>query len=314
MSAKLIFIILAFSFLNSAVARPKVGILKSIYGNDDRYNVSDYDDTQFRLLSKSTVAQVSRRDLNLNFNFDFYEFSKTTLEDRYSLCEEEQFRKEHHIARCSGFLVAPDIIVTAGHCVASAEDCRNNKWVFDYTDGIDHIKRSQVYGCKKILDQEIKNNFFVKKDYAIIQLDRAVHDRSPLKIRTEGKLKKGQDVVVIGHPLGLPTKITDGGQSSKWNIIEKILFPSSAFRRSFYFTANLDAFAGNSGSPVINKKTKLVEGILVSGANDYIEDKKRGCFKSKRYSNNHNFVYEKVFKITKIPFLQKREKKSQEKK
>ena len=67
---------------------------------------------------------------------------------------------------------------------------------------------------------------------------------------------------------------------------------------------------------MLTARAELIDKIvgLESGANDYIEDKKRGCFKSKRYSNNHNFVYEKVFKITKIPFLQKREKKSQEKK
>ena len=43
-----------------------------------------------------------------------------------------------------------------------------------------------------------------------------------------------------------------------------------------FFQTNLDAFGGNSGSPVLNSETGEVEGILVRGEIDYSYDS-RGC-------------------------------------
>ena len=68
----------------------------------------------------------------------------------------------------------------------------------------------------------------------------------------------------MGHPSGLPMKIAGG---SKVHALEK-----------HYFVANLDTFTGNSGSPVLNEKTGLVEGILVRGGKDYIFDFDEGCY------------------------------------
>jgi hypothetical protein len=39
--------------------------------------------------------------------------------------------------------------------------------------------------------------------------------------------------------------------------------------KGYAFLTNLDTFYGNSGSPVFNLNTLLVEGILVSGDSDY---------------------------------------------
>ena len=37
----------------------------------------------------------------------------------------------------------------------------------------------------------------------------------------------------------------------------------------YYFTANLDTYRGNSGSPVFNAITHKVEGVLVRGEQDF---------------------------------------------
>src|SRR5262249_51918318 len=37
-----------------------------------------------------------------------------------------------------------------------------------------------------------------------------------------------------------------------------------------FFVANLDTYGGNSGSPVFNSDTHVVEGILVRGENDFV--------------------------------------------
>ena len=43
-----------------------------------------------------------------------------------------------------------------------------------------------------------------------------------------------------------------------------------------HFTSDLDSFSGSSGSPVINEKTGLVEGVHVRGQADFEE--KNGCY------------------------------------
>lgn len=73
-------------------------------------------------------------------------------------------------------------------------------------------------------------------------------------------------MVVIGHPSGLPLKITDRAVSLP-----------SAFNSRTFFRVNSDTFAGNSGSPVINRKSGVVEGILVRGEQDYRYIPDRGC-------------------------------------
>jgi V8-like Glu-specific endopeptidase len=167
---------------------------------------------------------------------------------------------------CSGFLVGDKYLVTAGHCITSEADCRSNKWVFDYkVDSADQLNVSvpstSVYSCKRIISRSLDQAS--QDDYAFIELDRAVTDRAPLSFRKEGKISQGEEILVIGHPTGLPTKITDGANVRSL--------------RGKYFVANLDTYGGNSGSAVFNARTGVVEGILVRGENDYNYDSSRGC-------------------------------------
>lgn len=101
-------------------------------------------------------------------------------------------------------------------------------------------------------------------DYAVILLDRAVIGTSPVDFRKEGKIPTGQDILAIGYPTGMPTKIAPGAQ-----VIGN--------KNDIFFYANLDTFGGNSGSGVFNAATKKLEGILVRGATDYIWDDINSC-------------------------------------
>src|SRR6185503_5205699 len=93
-------------------------------------------------------------------------------------------------------------------------------------------------------------------DWALVRLDHAVTNHHPLAIRRRGKLKKGARLFVIGHPVGLPTKIAGGARVR------------TASTNGF-FVANLDTFGGNSGSAVFNAWSGRVEGILVRGDVDF---------------------------------------------
>ena len=91
----------------------------------------------------------------------------------------------------------------------------------------------------------------------VVGFDRRVAGRTPLRVSSR-KIADGRAVFVIGHPSGLPAKYA-GGAHVRDN------------RRRAYFTANLDTYGGNSGSPVFDRRTKTVEGILASGEQDFVK-------------------------------------------
>lgn len=235
-----------------------------IYGEDNRKDVFESTNASFIELSKSTAAMIKGSNLKL-LNNNEVEITASTLQQR-GICAKERFSQQISAANCSGFLVADNKLVTAGHCIRSEADCMNFKWVFDYR--VDHseqaavnVPQTSVYSCKKIISRSLDS--VTKDDYAFIELDRKVLDRQPLKVRKGGKIEKGASLVVIGHPTGLPTKIADGANVRSL--------------QGKFFVANLDTYGGNSGSAVFNVETEEVEGILVRGETDYVLNSTLGC-------------------------------------
>ncbi len=265
--------------------------MKVIYGEDNRLDVFESTNSAYVELAKSTAAMIDGGSLKL-LNNEEIEINATTLQGR-GICAHERFSKQITAANCSGFLVAPNVLVTAGHCIRTAADCRNWKWVFDFKvdfaeQGKIVIPSESVYSCKKVISQSLSS--VTKDDYAVIELDRKVTDREPLKFRKAGKISKGAPLVVIGHPTGLPTKIADGANVRSLE--------------TKYFVANLDTYGGNSGSAVFNAKTHEVEGILVRGDTDYVYNRTYGCQVS-NVCQNDSCRGEDVTYITNIDALKK---------
>lgn len=241
-----------------------------IYGDDNRKDVFESTNSLYVELSKSTAAMIAGSDLKANRG----EVTITggTLESR-GVCKQERFSQQVSAANCSGFLVAPNVLVTAGHCIKSEMDCRNYKWVFDFKvesseQSSVNVPATSIYSCKKIISRALDNSN--GDDYAVIELDRNT-DRRPLEFRRHGKVPRWSGLVVIGHPTGIPTKIADG-----------------AVVRSYedkFFVTNLDTYGGNSGSAVFNARTGIVEGILVRGENDYVRGP-NGCMVSNVCKSN----------------------------
>ena len=274
---------------------------KIIYGEDNRHETFEYPDSKFRELAKSVAGMVPSRKLIPSLNGDgIYSFYKKTAEDAFNLCPDERFAEQHVLPNCTGFLIAPNKLVTAGHCIESEFDCSTNKFVFDYVEGTKKIKQDNVYSCKKIITRDLKSTWFKLRDYAVIELDRNVKERAPLKVRKRGRPLVGTELVLIGHPFMLPQKIADGAKVKFANIVELLTPIRTMVRKSHYFVANLDSYGGNSGSPVFNKKTGLVEGILVSGAEDFKQNEEDFCYSSARRSNSGLTTSERVYRITKV--------------
>ncbi|MFA6238547.1 MAG: serine protease [Bacteriovorax sp.] len=276
-----------------------------IYGEDDRHEASEYADLDFVEKSRSVAIRVPNRRLSDDREDDtLINFPHRKLKSAIpQLCSTERFAEEFSVGDCSGFLVAPNILVTAGHCMSSESECTSNKWVFDFDQDTTAFKKSDVYGCKKIITQKSVSSEKEVNDYAVIELDREVLGRAPLKHRKIGRVMLGTPLLIIGHPLGLPLKIADGAKVSRMNDTEREKTIHSWLMRANYFTANLDSYGGNSGSPVFNKKSGKVEGILIQGADDFVFNNETQCLESVHLSNSHKNTYEKVMRITKVPGL-----------
>jgi V8-like Glu-specific endopeptidase len=238
-----------------------------IYGEDNRIETYQAN-KQLQKLAASTAGMINTiKTIKVGKNTMLPPY---TISDDMGLCETERFADQPSAVSCSGFLVGPDLLVTAGHCIQTQKDCDDVTWVFDYKVKSDSEKTDilvpskDTYKCSKVIESKLFSSYTLKKDYALIKLDRVVKGRTPLKFRTSGKVALKTDLTVIGHPSGLPQKVGGGA---------KVLSNG----HDNYFKTNLDTFGGNSGSAVFNTKTGLVEGILVRGAKDY--DKVGGCLK-----------------------------------
>lgn len=223
------------------------------------------------------------------------------------LCESVPYQNQPTGGYCSAFLIAPDLMVTAGHCVAGIGfgagplECPQLNIVFDYalrdqTDYPDLIAKKDVYECKEVL--EIGYNYSKKIDWAILRLDRPVLDRLPLPLRQSGVTQVGDSLVIIGHPTSLPTKIAD---NAKVLNTEPEDFPKE------YFLTSIDALKGNSGSVIYNIEDGVVDGILVRGSSDYIQVKSNGqpCLKlniceASEVGINSNCMGSEVSRITPV--------------
>ncbi|MEK7390044.1 MAG: serine protease [Elusimicrobiota bacterium] len=228
-----------------------------IYGSDDRIDLYQTKDARLLKMADSTVAlfsagSITPRGARALLNTMDYGPS-------LNLCRDERFYDQITGAFCSGSLVAPDVVMTAGHCIKAQIDCDGAKLVFGFAVNKKgklprEVAMKDVYSCTKILGREQVDD---GADWALIKLDRPVKDHAPLKINKAGNIKEKTPLVVIGHPAGLPTKIAGGAKVT-------------SNTASGYFVADLDTYGGNSGSAVFNAKTGLIEGILVRGETDYV--------------------------------------------
>ena len=244
----------------SALVDPENFSVMTLFGNDDRMDEYEMTDPALLAVGDSTVAVVQQSDMSDNGDGSF-SLPAGTLAEWYKdfdpiftgneLCNSEPFLDQPNPAIGSGFLVAPDIIATAGH-LACDEDCMDTAYVFgmvmlDADTAVLRIDNSEIYYCSEIIARDMG-----EPDWALIRLDREVTGHEPLRFRADGVINDGERLVVIGHPLGLSRKYA-GNATVRENTA------------SGYFLANLDTYPGNSGSAVFNARTLEVEGILYAG-------------------------------------------------
>lgn len=236
-----------------------------VYGVDDRREVYQEPAGPHRTLAETSVAmQIGAGSLDTSDPDDVRITYERTLGEAQELCAGERFAEQIEPGTCSATLIDDRHLLTAGHCVETAEDCdgASYPWLFGfaYESAGRLAPRSQddVYHCTRTV--AYRNDDVA--DYAVIELDRPVVGHAPARLRASPALPAiGTPVTLIGHPNGIPMKIAHGGTIRDHLGADLV--------------ADVDAFSANSGSGVFDDAGELV-GILVSGADDYT--RVGGCF------------------------------------
>jgi V8-like Glu-specific endopeptidase len=235
-----------------------------IFGADSRVEAYQADSEVYQR-ARATPALI--REEMLVKEGESYIAKPISLQ-KMGMCSDTAFGAQKSLANCSASLIAPDIILTAAHCIETqgADKCGNYHIVFDYAEGesTDRFNKEQVFHCKDVLyyKYDLWND---KEDLAIIQLDRAVTDRAPIKLSSAGP-KVSESVTLLGYPLGIPLKSVDDG------VVSLVNAPQLSFRH------NLDTFSCNSGGPVFNGEGEQI-GVLVRGTGTNFDTRPgAGCY------------------------------------
>lgn len=238
-----------------------------VYGTDDRLEVYETPAGVHRDIAASAIAmqmdvgwldQTNPDDVRVTYD--------QTLGEAHDLCADVRYRDQIEPGTCSGTLLDQSHLITAGHCVAAVEDCDGvtYPWIFGFyyesAGALRTLRADDVYYC---VDTVVWRNDDLA-DYAVLELDRPVVGHTPVSARrAAGQVPVGTAITMIGHPNGIPMKVTGGATVLEVSGID--------------LHAEIDAFFGNSGSGVFDPSGELV-GMLVAGSPaDYQRRPGAGC-------------------------------------
>ena len=106
---------------------------KIIYGNDNRLEISKFHAAH---LGEGVAVMIHKKNLKKIRKENHFILSKKVenLKSSHGLCKKNRFLDQPTAGACTGFLVSPKILLTAGHCfrLLTRSSCRSFHWVFDY--------------------------------------------------------------------------------------------------------------------------------------------------------------------------------------
>ena len=200
-----------------------------IYGKDSVRNITEekiHGSEKFKRNLKASAALVMDSDIKSAQDGSSL-LNDTTVEEKYRTCSDFKMGQQMAAAFCSGLLIAPDKILTAGHCFTDSDSdaesaCGSISVVFGYSKelanaSVKKVEAAQIYHCSKLLqmDNYSADNGKSETDYAIFQLDRPVVGVEPVLIskmdpEAQHQIKLGDEIYTVGYPVGTPKKLARG--------------------------------------------------------------------------------------------------------
>jgi len=148
---------------------------------------------------------------------------------------------------CTATLVAPNIVLTAHHCIIDEHD-----YYFELFDG-------RLYKIQEII--KYPENIFdiIHNDCALLVLEESIYDIDPLNIASENFMTKGYPIEVVGYGGGWK-KHSIPGEFWYYGVLvgEESYFKTIPFKSTIWF--------GDSGGPAIAvlNDSKYIVGVIAS--------------------------------------------------
>ena len=218
------------------------------------------DETMDDQINKNTycTAAICLKDNLIDTDKDFFMLKVKNYQKAFNLCDLEPFGHQPVSAgaMCTGFMVKEDVIATSAHFV-NENNVTDLRIMFGYkmldpSTPVTKFSNDHIYRGVKILHGALDRNAN-GQDWVLVKLDRGVVGQ-PFAVLSKDKISCEQAVYVIGHPLGLPSKLA------------KELYVQDNTHES-HFTANLNVYSSSIGSPVFDLHTHEVIGMVGPGAN-----------------------------------------------
>jgi hypothetical protein len=225
----------------------RAGIVYEVDTRKDIYQLDIRADQRIRADATGVLLMVPERALTQKG--DKFVLRTKIYGEANVLCGGVKFWKQPSVAvtACSSFLVAPDIVATAAHCLRLIpwQEARYITGFAMTEEGVVPLEftQAQVYRAVDLLWDSPPESV----DGALLRLDRPVAAAQVAVIRLSDSVPKGAWVHTLGFGMGLPMKQSWGAEAG------------AADRKAF--SADLTAFSGNSGGAVYNSNSYLVEGI-----------------------------------------------------
>ncbi len=210
-------------------------------------HVTDPEDLEWFGMPVEAAGGLERllRDGRSLFDAEFLELGANAM--RAVARIEAQFEGSGKNSLGSGFLIAPDLVLTAYHVLfdSKADDrrCETVELRFDYTSDAEGYPRPFVR--RNGIVQDIRGDRAV--DWAVIRLEKPMErDRSILSIESNEGPDVGQPVFVIQYPDGRPMKVN----------LDLGAVVRHADEARLQYLAETDY--GSSGAPVFDRRWMVV--------------------------------------------------------
>lgn len=166
-----------------------------------------------------------------------------------------------HLSSCTATLIGPDLIVTAGHCLAIDEEARTGSVTFDFESKCDNTRKApyspQFHKLKRIIRQGYQRaagDMRPPLDYCVVQIVTPGGGLGvpPVAIRPDVPPLE-EPLFIIHHPRGATKKISSFPSDASCKVM-----PGTDENRVYF---NCDIDNGSSGSSIFDSSGRIVANL-----------------------------------------------------